>query len=127
AVRRMTRDAGQADPEPVRKAIADYRLLPDTAVSADVTRAAEWADEHNIPRSQLYLGEFGALHTTEKGSLPPEWFHAFLSDKRKAAEDAGIPWAVLTYVGDMGIASGNDPERRLAPETCAALGLPCSK
>lgn len=127
AIQRMAGEEGQADVEQIQKAIADYRATPDSAVTYDVNRAAEWADQHGIPRSQLYLGEFGALHTAEGRELPREWFHAFLSDKRSAADAAGIPWAVLTYVGGMGIAPEDDPERRLAPETCTALGLPCGR
>ncbi len=127
AIRRMAAEEGQADAALIQKAVADYRATPDTAVTYDVSRAAEWADQHGIPRSQLYLGEFGALHTAGDRQLPRQWFHAFLSDKRGAADAAGIPWAVLTYVGGMGIAPENDPERRLAPETCVALGLTCGK
>ena len=127
AVDRMAAAEGQADVALIEQAIADYRALPETAVSYDVTRAAEWADQHGIPRARLYLGEFGALHTDGDRTLPKEWFHAFLADKRSAAEAAGIPWAVLTYVGGMGIAPADDPERRLDPATCAALGLPCGK
>jgi endoglucanase len=127
AAERMAAAEGQADMDLIEKAIADYRALPPTAVSYDATRAAEWADQHGIPRSRLYMGEFGALHTDGDRSLPREWFHAFLQDKRSAADEAGIPWAVLTYVGGMDIAPADDPERRLAPETCAALGLPCAK
>lgn len=126
AIQHMTAETGQADVEAIEKAIADYRQLPETAVTYDVTRAAEWADQHGIPRSSLFLGEFGALHTAGDRSLPREWFHAFLADKRQAAEDAGMSWAVLGYVGGMGIAPDDDPERRLAPETCAALGLSCA-
>ena len=109
----------------IEKAIADYRAISAEATAYDVNRAAEWADQHGIPRSQLFFGEFGALHTDGDRRLPQEWFHAFLSEKRSVAEEAGIPWAVLTYVGGMGIAPADDPLRRLAPETCAALGLPC--
>lgn len=127
AVARMAAAEGQADVEGIEKAIADYRQLPVSAVTYDVTRATEWADQHGIPRSSLFLGEFGALHTVEDRSLPRDWYHAFLSDKRIPAEAAGLPWAVLSYVGGMGIAPGDDPERRLAPETCRALGLPCGK
>lgn len=125
ALQRMTAETGQADAELIGKAIAEYRALPDSIVAYDIGRAADWADQHGLPRSQLFLGEFGALHTAGDRSLPRAWFHAFLSDKRRAAEDAGIPWAVLTYVGGMGIAPEDDPARRLAPETCQALGLPC--
>lgn len=127
AVERMEAETGAADSGMIAEAIDAYRQLPEDAVTYDITRAADWADQHGIPRSHLFFGEFGALHTSGDRELPREWFHAFLSDKRSAAEAAGIPWAVLTYVGGMGIAPEDDPERRLAPETCAALGLPCGQ
>ncbi|MBS3981334.1 MAG: cellulase family glycosylhydrolase [Rhodobacteraceae bacterium] len=126
AIQHMIAETGEADVAAIEQAIADYRQLPETAVTYDVTRAAEWADQHGIPRSRIFLGEFGALHTAGDRRLPREWFHAFLADKRQAAEDVGMSWAVLGYVGGMGIAPDDDPERRLAPETCAALGLPCA-
>ena len=127
AIARMEADEGQADRKMIEQAIADYREVSAPDISYDVTRAAEWADQHGIPRTQIYFGEFGALHTVGDQQLPREWFHAFLFDKRSAADAAGIPWAVLTYVGDMGIAPVDDPERRLAPETCVALGLSCAR
>ncbi len=125
AIARMEAAEGQADREMIERAIADYRAISAEATAYDVNRAAEWADQHGIPRTQLFFGEFGALHTDGDRRLPQEWFHAFLTEKRSVAEGAGIPWAVLTYVGGMGIAPADDPLRRLAPETCAALGLPC--
>lgn len=127
AIARMEAEEGQADRKMIEQAIADYREISASDISYDVTRAAEWADQHGIPRTQIYFGEFGALHTVNDQQLPREWFHAFLLDKRSAADAAGIPWAVLTYVGDMGIAPEDDPERRLAPETCVALGLSCAQ
>lgn len=127
AVARMKAAESQADHQIIAQAIEDYRALSAADISYEVTRAAGWADQHGIPRSRLFFGEFGALHTDGDRRLPREWFHAFLNDKRSAAEAAGIPWAVLTYVGGMGIAPQDDPERRLAPETCTALGLPCGQ
>ena len=97
-------------------------LAPDPAQTV-----AEWADRHGIPRSRIYFGEFGLHHTWGGRALPREWVHAFLADKRSAAEAAEMPWAVVSYVGGMGIAPEDDPQRRLAPETCAALGLPCAQ
>lgn len=127
AIAHMTAETGTADVALLTQALQDYRAQPDEIVSLEITRAADWADSHGIPRAHLFLGEFGALHTVGDRSLPREWFHAFLSDKRRAAEEAGMSWAVLTWVGGMGIAPEDDPQRRLAPETCAALGLPCAK
>jgi hypothetical protein len=126
---RMVASEGQADAELIDKAIEDYRQTPDSTATYEISRAAEWADQHGIPRDHIFMGEFGALHTVD--GLPPQprdWYLAFLKDKRQAAEAAGMSWAVLGYTGGMGVAMPGDPQRRLAPETCAALGLdPCSR
>jgi endoglucanase len=128
AAERMTAQEGAADIDAITAEIAGYMDTPDSKIAEDILRAADWADAHGIPRTRLLLGEFGALHTVEGVPQPREWYHAFLSDKRQAAETAGIGWAVLSYAGGMGVAIDGDPERRLAPETCRALGLlPCSK
>lgn len=124
---RMTAAEGSADTEAIAQAVQDYKDTPDTAVAEEIAVATRWADTHGIPRSQILLGEFGALHTVDGVSQPPEWYHGFLADKRKAAEDAGMGWAVLSWSGGMGVAAPDDPDRRLSPETCAALGLPCGK
>ena len=123
---RMTAAEGQADAPLLDQAIADYRAYPDSIVTAEIDRAAAWADEHGIPRDRLFLGEFGALHTVDDRSLPRDWYLAYITDKRAAAEAAGMSWAVLGYTGGMGIADADAPDRRLDPDTCRALGLPCS-
>ena len=121
----MAAAEGTADDALIDQAIADYRAYPDSIVTADIERAAAWADEHGIPRDRIFFGEYGALHTSDGRSYPREWYLAFLSDKRIAAEAAGFSWAVLSYVGDMGVADAAAPDRRLDPDTCRALGLPC--
>jgi endoglucanase len=121
----MAAAEGTADEASIDQAIADYRAYPDSIVTAEIDRAAAWADEHGIPRDRLFMGEFGALHTIDDRSYPREWYLAYIADKRAAAEAAGMSWAVLGYVGGMGIADENAPDRRLDPDTCRALGLPC--
>ena len=122
---RMASAEGQADAALIDQAIADYRAYPDSIVTAEIDRAAAWADERGIPRDRLFLGEFGALHTVDDRSYPRDWYLAYITDKRAAAEAAGMSWAVLGYTGGMGIADEGAPERRLDPDTCRALGLPC--
>lgn len=124
---RMTAAEGSADTAAIAEKLRDYADTPDTIVTAEIDRAAAWADEHGIPRDRLFLGEFGALHSIDGRSLPREEYLAFLTDKRAAAEAAGMSWAVLGYTGGMGIADAETPDRRLTPETCQALGLPCGK
>lgn len=122
---RMAAAEGEVDADLIDKAIADYRAYPDSIVTAEIDRAVAWADQYGIPRDRLFLGEFGALHTIDDRSVPREWYLAYLNDKRTAAEAAGMSWAVLGYVGGMGIADEGAPDRRLNPATCLALGLPC--
>lgn len=124
----MAAEEGTADAALIDQALADYRAYPDSIVTTEIDRAAAWADDHGIPRDRLFLGEFGALHTDGYGdTYPREWYLAFLNDKRAAAEAAGMSWAVLGYIGGMGIARDDAPDRRLDPDTCRALGLPCGK
>lgn len=127
AKERMAAAEGQADAALIDKAIADYRAYPDSIVTAEIDRAVAWADQWGIPRDRLFLGEFGALHTVDGQSLPRDWYLAYISDKRRAADAAGIAWAVLGYVGGMGIASADAPDRRLDADICGALGLPCGR
>ncbi len=122
---RMIAAEGTADTEGLSKAVQDYLDTPDSAVGDEITRAAEWADANGIPRERLLLGEFGALHTPDEITQPMEWYLAFLAAKRTAAEEARIGWAVLSWDGGMGVAVPDDPDRRLAPDTCRALGLSC--
>jgi endoglucanase len=121
----MAAAEGRADEDLLDTAIADYRAYPDSIVTAEIDRAAAWADEHGIPRDRLFLGEFGALHSIDSRSMPRDWYLAYIADKRAAAEAAGMSWAVLSYTGGMGIADDTVPDRRLDPNTCSALGLPC--
>lgn len=127
ATERMSAAEGFADSDAIATAIRDYMDTPDDVVFAEIDRAADWADQNGIPRKRILLGEFGALHTVDDVAQPMEWYHAFLTDKRTAAEAAGMGWAVLSWAGGMGVASPEDPDRRMSPETCRALGLPCGK
>lgn len=124
---RMTAAEGKADGAAITKAVQDYAASGDGNIGYDISVAADWADAHGIPRDRILMGEFGALHTVDGISQPMEWYHAFLSAKRRAAEEAGFGWAVLSWSGGMGIAAPDDPDRRLAPDTCTALGLPCGR
>jgi endoglucanase len=122
---RMIATEGTADSDAIAKAVTEYAATPDSDVGAEITIVSQWADAHAIPRDRILMGEFGALHTVDDVAQPMEWYHAFLSDKRQAAEAAGMGWAVLSWSGGMGIAAPEDPDRRMSPETCRALGLPC--
>ena len=119
--------AGATDmtPEVLAKAMADYRRAGRDAVGAEVAEAAAWADRHGIPQGRLILGEFGAMRGDFQGvRFNTSARDAFLEDKRRAAETAGIGWAVWVWTGSFGVAE-DDARRALAPGTCAALGLTC--
>jgi hypothetical protein len=117
--------AGEAvAPEAIAAEIARYAATSDGVVAGAPLRAAAWADRHGIARARLYLGEFGALRAGADGRFPPGWQHRFLSDKRRAAEALGIGWAVWNLAGDMGVTLWDDPDRRVDPDACSALGLP---
>ena len=123
AAGRMIAAEGTADAEAIAKEISDYRNMGDDFVTQEIRDAVAWADAHGIPRHRMLLGEFGALRSAHGTDQPPEWQRDFLTDKRIAAEMAGIGWAVWNFAGDMGLASDTDPDRAFPPETCAAMGL----
>lgn len=122
---RMTAAEGQADAGAIDRTLRDYAAIPDGNATYEISVAAGWADTHGIPRDRILMGEFGALHSIDGVSQPMEWYQAFLSTKRQAAEAAGFSWAVLSWSGGMGIAAPDAPDRRMSPDTCRALGLPC--
>jgi len=113
--------AEQATRATLRALVRDYRHSGPAEISAAIIEATSWADAHNIPRSRLFLGEFGALWFDDQGQqIDPASHHRFLSAKRRAAEAAGVAWAVWSFSGSFGITDGKG---QLHPETCAALGL----
>ncbi|NHB76864.1 glycoside hydrolase family 5 protein [Rhodobacter calidifons] len=122
---RMAEAEGLADEGAIAREVEAYAGTADSDATYEIAVAASWADAHGIPRDRILLGEFGALHTADGVTQPIEWYHAFLADKRRAAEAAGMGWAVLSWKGDMGVADPEAPDRRLSPGTCRALGLPC--
>lgn len=111
------------DPQAIAMELANYRATPDHAVADAAQRAGLWADRHDIPRSRLLLGEFGAIHRDAIGPFTGDDHLAFLADKRRAAEAEGIAWAVWSFSGEMATTRPGDPTRALAPGICNALGL----
>ncbi len=104
-------------------AMSDYRGVGLAAVAAEVQRAATWADRNGIPRRRMLLGEFGAIREDMSGArLPLSDRAEFLSDKRRAAEELGIGWAVWDWTGSFGIVE-DDTARTIAPALCDGLGL----
>lgn len=122
---RMAEAEGTADIEAITREVQDYAAMSDSYATDDIDVAVTWADAHGVPRDRILLGEFGAMNTVFGKVQPPEWYHDFLADKRRAAEAAGMGWAILSWTGEMGVADPASPDRRLSPGTCRALGLPC--
>jgi endoglucanase len=103
--------------------MAAYRALPADAVRAELDEAAAWADAHGIPRNRLIMGEFGAIREDVEGrQFMGTNRTGFISDKRLAAEELGIGWAVWVWSGSFGIVE-DDQTRQIMPDMCAALGL----
>ncbi len=107
------RSGGAYDRHAFRYMLDAYRRTAATVAREPIDLAAAWADRHGIPRDRLLMGEFGAM---------PGDRLAFLQDKRRAAEEHGIAWAVWSWGDAMAITSGG-AERRLDPAVCGALGL----
>ena len=91
-----------------------YRRAGDAVAAAPIALVADWADRHGIPRHRLLLGEFGAM--------PADGRLQLLADKRRAAEAAGIAWAVWSWGDAMAITTGGTV-RQLDPAVLEALGL----
>ena len=103
--------------------VSTYRHSAPDAVSAPIAVATAWADAHGIPHSRLFLGEFGALWFDAAGvQADPGSHQRFLAAKRRAAEAAGVGWAVWSFSGSFGI---TDSSAKVYPVVCAALGLTC--
>ncbi len=105
----------------LRLLVMGYRNGPANAISAAIGKATAWADAHAIPHGRLFLGEFGALWFDDAGrKLDPDSHDRFLLAKRRAAEAAGVGWAVWSFSGSFGI---TDSKATLYSDVCTALGL----
>ncbi|MGL4238683.1 cellulase family glycosylhydrolase, partial [Tabrizicola sp.] len=123
ATARATEAGSAFDEAALTEAMRTYRAQGVEIVAREPKNAAAWADRHGIPRNRLILGEFGTMREDAQGrrfqGLGRE---AFLLDKRRAAEELGIGWAVWVWSGTFGIAE-DDATRVFSPATCEGLGL----
>ena len=123
AVGRMAEAAGTTDRAAIRALLAAYRQTPRGEIGREIDAAMAWARAHDIPPSRLILGEFGAnLPNLSPGPSLMERA-AFLSDKRLAAEAAGIAWAVWSFEGSMRVTQDGPVPQPMEPAFCTALGL----
>ncbi len=123
AVRRADA-AGQADMTAAVLAaeLQAYRDLAADASTEDIARVAGWADAHGVPRSRIFVGEFGVIRDNGAAvAVPPASRAAFLDAKISAIEAAGFGWAVYSWTGSLAVA---DPRSyRMDPALCPALRL----
>lgn len=115
--------AAEATRDALAELIGGYALTPRSATADPIVEAAAWADRNAIPRRRMLLGEFGALWRGPSGETTGALADhaAFLSDKVRAAEAAGLGWAVWSFTGSFAITG---PDQALDPGVCRALGLP---
>jgi endoglucanase len=89
-------------------------------------QVAAWATDHRIPRSRIFLGEFGVVRTYGRyqGARNSERVR-WLGDVREEAEAHGFFWSIWAYRGKGGMAIiKNDTTDEIDPVTLRALKLP---
>ncbi len=97
---------------------------PQMTVS-DFAHVAAWADVHRIPRSRIFLGEFGVSRTIGSvvGASDADTTR-WLRTVRSTAERYGFPWALWAYSGPVTMTLANEyPARTFDPGVLNALGL----
>lgn len=123
ATKRMAEAEGMADRAAISALLAAYRQTPRADIAGEIEAAMTWARAHDIPPARLFLGEFGANLPRLSPSPSTEDRAAFLSDKRLAAEAAGIAWAVWSFEGSMRVTQDGPVPQPMEPAFCTALGL----
>ena len=123
AIERMTGAEGTADRAAMNALLQAYRQTPREEIGREIEVAIAWARAHEIPPSRLFLGEFGT--NLPRLSPGPGLMDraAFLSDKRRAAEAAGIAWAVWSFEGSMRVTQDGPVPQPMEHAFCTALGL----
>ena len=107
-----------AAPKPARDHIRQYgrESWDKAALSAELSRARMWADEHDV---LIHCTEFGAI-----GSAPPDGRLRWLSDVRSTLEQNQTGWTLWDYAGRFAIAEPAEPVRSVPQAILQALGLP---
>lgn len=116
--------AGEATEDALMAILDYYREEGDDAVSYPLEEAAVWADTYGIPRNRIVLDEFGGVWIDEAGAeFDADGHMRHIDEKRRAAEERGIGWAVWSWRGNMRVGAA-DGSYDLDPRVCVALGLP---
>ncbi len=108
-----------------QRELQGYFATPYTraTLAARFDVVAQWADQMNIPRDHILIGEFGVMSeggglgtSPEAQAARDEWLH----DVASVASRRGFGWAIWGYHGAFGIVS-EDPARTLDPGVLHAL------
>lgn len=102
-----------------------------TVIATRFASVANWAKQHSISPSRIFIGEFGVLRKNGEapGALCEDRVR-WLTDVRSTAEGFGFSWAYFSYDGPFALIA-NDQNRALDGSVLSALGLaknvtPCS-
>lgn len=82
-----------------------------TQLADRFAEATKWATDNGIPKSRLFMGEFGAiLMPDERDPKGPNYMGAYKEDRsayvkavRLLAQNNGIPWAMWEYSNPFGM------------------------
>lgn len=91
----------------MRKQIGTYMAenWGSRQVQARIGEAVDWATEHHIPPSRLFMGEFGTFGISDdgrSGAYDPDRLR-YLAAVRQEAERRGIAWSIWEYSNPHGI------------------------
>ena len=93
-----------ADAEPaLRDPVALRRQMAEPFETA-----ARWADNHDIARNRILLGEFGLIRQEygKEGTVSAASREAFYADMIRLAEDHGFAWSMWSFGGAFGLVQG---------------------
>lgn len=98
----------------------------DAALEARIGEAMEWARQHAIPPSRLFMGEFGVIRMSldgRSGAYDADRLR-YLQTARRTAERNGIAWAIWEYSNPYGM-TVIEPQGPAVPDEqlLQALGL----
>lgn len=92
-------------------------------IGEEFEKVREWADDHDVPRSNIILGEFGVLKREGKWNgarldSAARWTKAV----REEAEKSGFAWTIWNYKDGYSLVRSDEPGD-FYPELIDALGL----
>ena len=108
----------QVDDPVAKQAALEYGAEQWDAAKIDawISRAANWAKEHNV---RITCNEFGVYRLKSQ----PEHRNAWIHDLRSSLEKYNIGWTMWDYAGGFSVVTQEHGRRQPDPQTVAALGL----